>query len=343
MNTTSNAPARFEDALLPVLVEELEHRDAHAAWQPSPPRRRRTWAVAIAIAAAATAIALVIPAVWPGGPTGADPAAAAMLRKVARRAAAQPAMPAPEPGQFVYTKTESVQTSLYVTGNGPSTNFLFVQPLTREAWIGTDGSARIYETTGALTFPSDRDRAAWVAAGSPDLGSGAVNDETYGPVVGGYLDTSVLPADPQALRDLIEQRQIVGGPDGDWETFSIIGDLLRETSVPPAVRGALYEVAADLPGVELVGKVEDASGRPGIAVAFTHGGVRQEFIFDPKTAELLGENYVNVENTTIDMENAGPGAIYPSGEAGTVFFTATYLASGVVASTQERPKGAKAG
>ncbi len=113
--------------------------------------------------------------------------------------------------------------------------------------------------------------------------------------------------------------------------------------MPPAVRGALYEVAADLPGVELVGKVEDASGRPGIAVAYTHEGLRQEFIFDPKTAELLGENYVNVEDNTLDVENAGPGAIYPSGEAGTVFFTATYLASGVVGSTQEQPKATKAG
>jgi hypothetical protein len=225
---------------------------------------------------------------------------------------------------------------VYITGNGPATNFVFVQPLTREAWIGVDGSFRLYETTGAVTFPSAADQAAWISAGSPDLGGGDVNDETE-PAGGWYLDTSELPADSQALRDLIEQREIVGGPDGDWETFAIVGDLLRETSVPPAVRGALYEVAADLPGVELVGRVEDGAGRPGIAVAYTHDGVRQEYIFDPKTAELLGENEVRVEDSTIDMENAGPGAIYPSGDAGTVYFTATYLASGITDSTDERP------
>jgi len=81
---------------------------------------------------------------------------------------------------------------------------------------------------------SAADQAAWAAAGSPDLGDGDVNDETE-PAGGWYLDTSGLPADPQALRDLIEQREIVDGPDGDWETFAIVGDLLRETSVPPAV------------------------------------------------------------------------------------------------------------
>jgi len=54
----------------------------------------------------------------------------------------------------------------------------------------------------------------------------------------------------------------VGGPPGDWETFAIIGDLLRETHAPPALRAALYEVAANLSGVEYIGEVKDAVGRP---------------------------------------------------------------------------------
>jgi len=284
----------------------------------------------------AVIVALLVPMVLSGGPGGADPAAAAALHRVALRAARQPAEPAPQAGQYVYTKTQSVQTSLYVTGNEVP-NFFFTQPLTRESWIGTDGSGRLYEAPGGITFPSEKDHAAWVAAGSPDLGGGPT-DETY--EAGGlyYLDTSGLPADPQALRDLIEQRQIVGGPDGDWETFSIIGDLLRETSVPPVVRGALYEVAADLPGVELVGKVEDGSGRPGVAVAYTHDGIRQEFIFDPNTAALLGENDVLVEDSTVNVGRGGAGAIYGGvGPAGTSSYEATYLASGVVDSIHTVP------
>jgi hypothetical protein len=113
---------------------------------------------------------------------------------------------------------------------------------------------------------------------------------------------------------------------------------LRETSGQPAVRGALYEVAADLPRVEYVGKIKDASGRPGIAVAYTHDGIRQEFIFDPQTAELLGEDYVLVEDSSVDVESGGPGSIYGlAGPAGTLAYTATYLASGITDSANERP------
>jgi len=328
----------FEDELLAVLTEALEERQR----TPSKgfrlgTRRIPRWAAATTVAAAALVIALVVPLLLPGGAGGADPAAAAALHRVALRAAEQPPGPVPNDGQFVYTKTESTQISVYVTGNGPSTNFVFAQPLTLEAWIGTDGSGRALETAGAITFASDEDRAAWVAAGSPALGERDVIDEIYGGGELYFLDTSGLPNDPDALRELIERREIVGGTDGDWQTFSIVGDLLRETSVQPAVRGALYEVAADLPGVEYVGRIHDAAGRPGIAVAYTHEGVRQEFIFDPKTAELLGENYVNVEDGAVDVESGGPGAIYPSGEAGTLFFTATYLGSGITESTGEVP------
>lgn len=339
MSTKSGPrPMGFEDELLPVLIEALtERHESPVVPAPASRRRRRRLAIAVTVVAAAVVMALVVPIVLPGGPGGADPAAAALLHLVALRAARQPTEPFPHAGQYVYTKTESVQTSLYVTGT-EAPNFFFVQPLTRESWIGTDGSGRIREMAGPVTFLSDLDQAAWVAAGSPDLGDRGVTDESY--PAGGlyYLDTSRLPADPQALRDLIEQRKIVGGPKGDWETFSIVGDLLRETSIPPAVRGALYEVAADLPGVELVGKVADASGRPGVAVAYTHEGIRQEFIFDPKTAEPLGENYVLVEDSTVNVESGGAGAIYGLvGPAGMLAFTATYLASGITNSTEQRP------
>ena len=100
---------------------------------------------------------------------------------------------------------------------------------------------------------------------------------------------------PDALLQVIEDRTIVGGPPGDAETFVLIGDLLRETYASPALRAALYEVAAGLPGVELIGNVRDASGRPGVAVAYEHDGARNELIFDPETAAMLGESSVVTE------------------------------------------------
>jgi hypothetical protein len=59
-------------------------------------------------------------------------------------------------------------------------------------------------------------------------------------------------------------------------------------------------------------------------------------IFDPMTAELLGENEVLIADSTVDVESGGPGAIYGLvGPAGTNAFETTYLVSGVVDSTTE--------
>lgn len=306
-------------------------------------RGRRRWAIPSSLAAAAVALAIALPAILPaGGPGGARSAEAArVLRRLASVAANQPAQPAPAAGQYVYTKSESFQRFLYVVGNGRP-NFSFVQSATREAWIGPDGTGRLLETSGEVMFPSPRDREAWVAAGSPDLFGGETSDESFGPGELHFLDLSTLPTDPEQLLAVIEEREIVGGPDGDWETFVIAGDLLRETYAPPDLRAALYEVAANLPGVEFVGKVMDALGRPGIGVAYTTPqGVRQELIFDPDTAQLLGESevMVNPEETGLEIgPDIYPGTIYGGwGEPGTVVYSAVYLVSGVVDSTEARP------
>jgi hypothetical protein len=340
-------PMTFEQDVLDLALESL--RDHHAGVSEVAPagrrryhRRRRT---AIGVAAAAVALAIAVPIALPGGGTGgADPAAAALLHRVALRAAQQPPDPAPGPGQYLYTRSESSPTLLYVVGDGST--FLFSTPNIRESWIGSDGSGRILNTPGDVIFPTERDRAAWIAAGAPPLAEWVVDGDDefdhFDPGELTYPDRYAdLPADPEELLELIERRELIGGPRGDWETFAIIGDLLRETYMPPKVRAALYQLAAELPGVELVGRVVDGAGRPGVAVAYTNWNSdapnRWELIFDPTTAELLGEGEVLVADSTVDIESGGPGAIYGSvGPAGTKTFTTTYLVSGVVDSMTER-------
>jgi hypothetical protein len=285
------------------------------------PRPRIRWRVGVGVAAAAVAIALVVPAILPGGgPGGAEPAAAAALHRAALAAAKQPAAPAPQLGQFVYTKSRSVNIGMWAMGDGQT--FSVTQPVTREAWIGPDGSGRLLQTSGTATFPTPADEEAWRAAGSPDLREGSTTDDAFAAGGLSFVDLSGLPTDPDALLQVIEDRTIVGGPPGDAETFTLIGDLLRETYATPALRAALYEVAASLPGVELIGTVRDASGRSGVAVAYEHDGTRNELIFDPETAVMLGESSVVTE--------AGP-----MGPAGTIVWSAVYLASGVVDSTDD--------
>jgi hypothetical protein len=81
--------------------------------------------------------------------------------------------------------------------------------------------------------------------------------------------------------------------------FVVIRDLLRAPLTPPDVRAALFEVAAGLPGIELLGEMDDRVGRPGVAVAMTAFPFtpwhRQEIvIFDPATSVLLEERSVGL-------------------------------------------------
>jgi hypothetical protein len=301
--------------------------------------RRARLAVASGAVAAAVAVTLALPALLPGGAASAE--AARVLRRLAGVAADQPPQPPPAPGQYVYTRSRGFQTYLYVTGRGLS-NIAFRQWATREVWIGPDGSGRLLESRGDPEFLSAQDRAAWVAAGRPVLDpTGRTTDDAFGPGGLHFLDLSGLPTDPQELLAVIEEREIVGGPEGDWETFVIVGDLLRETYAPPALRAALYEVAANLPGVEYVGVVQDDLGRRGVAVASTHGGVRHELIFDPETARLLGERQVMVDPGETGLEvgaAAQAGTVYGGwGEPGTVVSSTLYLESGIVGSREETP------
>ncbi len=337
-------PMTFEKDVLDLALESLGARQGSGLLAAAPRRPRRRRKTMVSIAAAGLAIALAVPIVLPGGGTGgAEPAAAALLHRVALRAAKQPPEPMPLPGQYTYARSRSVSTFLYVVGDGRT--ILFTQPLVRTSWIGPDGSGRILSTAGAVTFLTEQDRATWIAAGSPDLCAdvceGQTQDELFGPgelAIRNFVD---LPTDPEELLELIESRELIGGPSGDWETFVIIGDLLRETSLQPEERAALYQVAAELPGVELVGRVVDAAGRPGIAVAHTRTNTdapsRHELIFDPTTAKLLAENEVLVADSTLDVESGGPGTIYGGvGPAGTRTFTTTYVVAGIVDSTNER-------
>ena len=296
------------------------------------PRRRlprRRWLYAAAAAAAIVAAAVIIPQLTSDSPLGGVQSAAAdALNKVADVAAGQQATAPPAAGQFVYTKTRAVwEADTYGAGPNHDQNFAIMMPVTRESWIGPDGSGRLLETNGAPSFRTPDDRSAWVAAGRPDLRAGQTSNETYGKGGLSYVDLSNLPTDTAQLRQLIVDRKVEGGPAGDAETFTIIGDLLRETWASPALRAALYRIASELPGVQLVGTVQDQAGRSGTAVAYTSNGVSQELIFDPATSALMGEESVV----------ADPAKVKPTAPAGTVLSWSVQLASGVVDSTSQAP------
>jgi hypothetical protein len=311
-------------------------------------RRPRLRLAAAALALAAILIALPIGIHGGGGEV--QPAVGQVLRETAEVAATQAPL-APGPGQYLFTRSKDAY--LLSTAYSPrcathpcdrehpwqaTDEWSVLVPSERQAWISLDGTrkGRVHTVSGRPSFVSAGQRAGWVAAGSPSLSeAGQVDDTTLSG--GDTLDGSDLPTDPAALRRLLEARKIPGvqGPPGEAETFVLIGDMLRETYLPPVVRAAIYRLTAELSGVELLGEVRDPVGRPGTGVAFSdrHRGIRHELIFDPETSVLLGER----ESTL------GLGVFGFDAPAGTPIGYAAYLESKVVDSVGEgAPPGAGA-
>ncbi|MEU4777329.1 CU044_5270 family protein [Micromonospora sp. NPDC023633] len=136
-----------------------------------------------------------------------------------------------------------------------------------------------------------------------------------------------LPSDPDALLAKLyrEGDERGRGTSRDGAAFTAIGDILRESLVPPQTSAALYRAAAKIPGVEVVRGVTDAAGRRGIAVAHTERSRRNEWIFDERTYEYLGERSYLVAATA-------------DGPAGTVLGTTAVLQRAVVSKLGQRPE-----
>lgn len=291
--------------------------------------RRRRWVVrpaaaVVVLAGAGTGAGLLL---WPGSPAGPGAAAAAVLTKLAHVAAAQPAPSAPGPGQYLYVDSVETYTSTFASGPSGGPGYTVLLPEDRQIWKAADGSGQIRETFGQPTFLSAQDRANWEADGDPAIPH-APTDMSFGPggLEDGPTDLSKLPTDPAALGAEIASRKIESGPPGPAEDFTQVADLLRETDASPALRSALYQVAAGLPGVESLGTVTDHSGRAGVGVAYVNDGLRHELIFDPETSALLGESYTIV----------GVGSGYDA-SVGTVVGWEVYLQSSIVNSLPPVP------
>ena len=286
-------------------------------------------------------------------------AAAKVLREAADLAALQPPE-TPGPGQYLFTRSKvgyleySLQEGgrvaartrrefmrIWHTHNGMKVpSWWYFVTGERDRWIRPNGSGWGREISGQARFLSARQRAAWVAAGSPQLPkAGRISLQRFERFHRDSLTFSRLarlPTDPHKLRRWIETQRFLGGistagttstglapiKSGYAPVFAHVGSLLGEAAAPPALRAALYRVASELPGVQLLGTVTDPVGRTGTGVAYTDPthGQRLELIFDPKTSTLLAERYVLTSSRRSGI--AAP--------AGTVVGYMVHLASRVV-------------
>lgn len=288
--------------------------------------------VAVALAAVVV-MTVAVPLLWSpeGGPRA---EAVEALSEVARVAAARPAPPLTD--DYRYTKSKFVGVDFYDTPTAGDYHIPVLQPNTREIWIGPDGSGRILETYGEPSFLGPADRARWEAAGRPQLRAQRSLDERFGPGELSHTDLGAFPTSADALFEVVRSQAERTGNPLPPAMLTVVEELLQETVAPPELRAALYEVAARIPGVELVGNVPDPAGRQGVAVAVTSirsyydnsdgALVREELIFDPVTSELLATRGVLLER--VEWLDAEPPV---------VLWSHTYLGSGLVDATDERP------
>ncbi|RLV08828.1 hypothetical protein CTZ27_08770 [Streptomyces griseocarneus] len=250
----------------------------------------------------ADAVAPTVVTLTPGTTKGLSAAA----DHIALAAAKQPPL---APGKNQYLYVESKVAFLQVENSVDGGQRSWIPPLhQRRIWLSPDG------TKGYLYEP----------------GNGMVTDldDSSGSKRHSYKAMKALPTDPDALLKRLYQGGRTGDPEDDWGAFKELGDMLHEQLAPPEISAALYRVAARIPGVQYVDKATDAGGREGIAIVFTNGDIRHEWIFDKNSYDYLGQREVLVK------EDYGM-------KPGTVIGQTTIVERAVVDAKRQLPDGGK--
>ncbi|NUW35741.1 CU044_5270 family protein [Nonomuraea sp. SMC257] len=231
----------------------------------------------------------------PGYLIAAPPADAKALLTLAARAAADRSDTVPARGEYVHTRTLA-QHSLHTkdkSGGTLSTKVLVSQ----ERWEAADVGKPWLSRSQNLSATGPAPRRYW------DRG---VEDIVYEPGdcpgQPAYARLGAWPTDPAEVRAKI----VAETGEEPLRIWGSLQSLVRESVVRPSLGAALYQVAAGLDGIVLVGDAVDAAGRPGLAVAMDEGdGTRSELIFDRKTYRYLGQRTVNLRDRKVKLPSGG--------------------------------------
>ncbi|MEV6018951.1 MULTISPECIES: CU044_5270 family protein [unclassified Streptomyces] len=282
-----------KDVLMQQIDQDLGNAAAEAP-APTParaPRRRLTRpALLVPLASTVLAGALALTLTGPGagsGPTPADRAAtggaharnaAVTLHRIAVVAMAADATPVRD-DQFVYVRSLTVSNK--GTFEGP---IRLGAPHTLETWTSQD--PRPLTTTGWMR-ESGKD-AVMPGETIPIESTAAVPAGIDHPT---YTWLSSLPTDPDALLTVLRREvRVSDGESREQAVFSLIGDLLSQTLMPPRNTAALYKAAARIPGVKEIPDAVDVAGRHGIGITRedASSATRDEWIFDKHSLAFLG-------------------------------------------------------
>jgi hypothetical protein len=243
-----------------------------------------------------------------GGGSAPSSPAAVLLARIANAAASQPA-PTVRDSEFMYIRSEvAYEQDAIVNGHETAT---MEKPHERQVWlpvanICVTGLLREGGSSTPLSpFPVVNGKVQPPSSAN----SGGLQLNFTCPSEGHLGDASYrllqsLPTNPQALLNYLKAGKKYTNDDPLME----IGDMIKEAIIPPAVAAALYRVAALLPGATVVPDAVNAVGQHGIAIAWapTNGAhtYRNEWIFDKKTLQYIGERDYNVKTGVVNGESA---------------------------------------
>lgn len=278
------------------------------------PRLRQRWSWRPVVAAVAVA-AVVAVALAAGLQDGAvlQSALAKELNGLAQVAAGQAWTGIPGPGQYLYTS--SVGSTATVNVAPDSTDDCTAAQYERiQMWQATDGSGAQSNTRYNSRFTSPSDAAACARMGIHDPSSmNGASQISFRP---GMLtfptnDWRSLSTDPATL--LTQVPRLAGGPNTPQAWFTGIGDLMRFSDTPPAIRAALFHAAELIPGVKALGIQQDPLGSSGPAVGyFTNGKLTAELFFYQNNGMLLADKTFDASTGAFDWTVYQPSKIVSS-------------------------------
>lgn len=278
-----------------------------------PARRMRRILISAAAVAAIAAGATVYPIVGIGEHQPVAQAGAAdFLRQVGDTAGAQ---------QVVTTHVWKVRTRVDYGLSSPQKAYTLTKWLSRDQVLQSMNGEPAMKSGAANSWElAPNGSALFVLVGQ--ISKGAAANMTGWRFLKGAIswdDLGKLPTRPTALRSEL-LRCTTGGSTAEAQLFDVVDTLLGNAPADPALRAALYKVAAGIPHVRLLGHAKDAAGREGTAVEMPMGKGSSRMIIDPATGKLL----------ETQLRPANPSRAGSAGSASARLIRFTYLSTGPV-------------
>lgn len=169
-----------------------------------------------------------------------------------------------------------------------------VEPSVRTIIFEPNGSER-HTTVAGQPFPG-QDHAGLREPGTVLLDEHLSPEETLAGVL-----REPIPTDASNVATWLERTLNIDPKDANAVIRQTTGVLIS-TNVVPAQEGALLDYLADIPGLQLLGTVQDRNGREGVAFATEPDSDSnyQVLIVSPDSGEMVGTETVHAPATRSD-------------------------------------------